>query len=109
MSGAFTGQTFPNATVAFTNAAGAPAPVDGVPVWASSDETVLLVVAADDGMSAVVSTVATGTARITVNADADIGDGVQGIIGASDDVVVTENPNGMASVVTLDLGTAVDN
>lgn len=99
---AFTGQSA-NAAVAFTNAAGAAAAVDGVPTWASSDDTVVAVAPAADGMSAVVSTVAPGTARVTVHADADLGAGVTDITGVTEDIVVTVNPNQQASVVNLTL------
>ena len=81
-----------------------PAKVDGVPVWASSDETVLLVTPAVDGMSAVVDTVAPGTARITVTADADLGAGVKTLTGVSEDIVVELGTLGMASTMTLSLG-----
>jgi hypothetical protein len=59
-----------------------PAPVDGVPVWAGSDDTVLTVAAAADGMSATVSGVSPGTARVVVTADADLGAGVTPIVGS---------------------------
>lgn len=100
-----TSQAIP-ATLAITNAAGAPAPVDGVPVWASSDETVLTVAAAADGLSALVSSVAPGTARVTVSADADLGAGVIPIAGVSEDINVTVDPANLASVMTLTLGAA---
>lgn len=44
-----TAQQF-NPTLAITNAAGQPAQVDGVPVWATSDATIVTVTAAADGM-----------------------------------------------------------
>jgi len=110
---AFTGQIFKDAagnnpSLTITNAAGAPAAVDGAPVWGSSDDTVLSVVAAADGMSAEIRTVGTGTARISGSADADLGSGVVPLTFVSEDVVVTTNPNAMASVVTLSLGTPQD-
>lgn len=95
---------FPNVALAITDAKGRAAPVDGVPVWASSDETVLSVVAAADGMSAIVSSVGAGTARISVSADADLGAGVVEITGVSEDVNVT-NGN-VASLMVLSLGSA---
>lgn len=85
-----------------------PARVDGVPVWASSDETVITVVAAADGMSAVIDTVAPGTARVTVTADADLGAGVETLTGVSDDINVTLGPLSKASLVTLALGAPAD-
>ncbi len=104
-----TDQNFPHVTLTITKADGTAAPVDGVPVWASSDSTVLAVTPAADGMSAVVDTVAPGRpARVTVSADADLGSGVHTITGVTDDVTVTLGPNSMASVMTLDLGTPTD-
>lgn len=100
-----TDQNFPSVTLVITNSKGQPAPVDGIPVWASSDSTVLAVTPAADGMSAVVDTVAPGTARVTVTADADLGPGVTTLTGVSDDVVVTLGPSSQASIMTLNLGT----
>src|ERR1044072_5307984 len=100
-----TDQWYPNVTLSITNQAGNPASVDGVPSWASSDETILTVSAAADGMSAEVRTVAPGQARISVQADADLGSGTQTITGVSEDINVTLGPSNMASVITLSLGT----
>jgi hypothetical protein len=61
-----------------------PALVDGVPTWASSDETVVTVAAAADGMSAEVVGVAPGTARVVVTADADLGSGVTPLTGVQE-------------------------
>ena len=64
-------------SIAPKDAAGNPAPVDGIPVWASSDTAVITVTAAPDGMSAVVEAVGPlGTAQVSVSADADTGEGV---------------------------------
>jgi hypothetical protein len=95
-------------TLAITNAAGNPAAVDGVPVWASSDETVIVAAAAVDGMSAVITTVAPGTARVTVTADADLGAGTTTLTGVTEDLVVTLGPSSQASVMTLTLGAPRD-
>lgn len=70
-----------DAAVAFVDSAGNPAVVDGVPVWASSDDAVLAVQAADDGMSATAAAVSVGTAQLSVTADADLGGGVRQVIG----------------------------
>ena len=76
-------------SVAFTTAAGNPAVVDGTPVWASSDEAVVSVVAAEDGLSAVATTVGPlGLAQVSVAADADLGDGVKPIVGTLDISVI---------------------
>jgi hypothetical protein len=107
MADLLTSQEFPSVTLTITNAAGQPAAVDGVPVWATSDATIVSVVAAADGMSAVVAAVAPGgPARITVTADADLGTGVQTITGVSEDINVAQDPAQLASVMTLSLGTA---
>ena len=83
MASITTDQNYPNAALTITDSQGRAAVVDGVPTWASSDATVLKVTPAADGMSAVVDTVApspldaAGTpvpSRITVTADADVGD-----------------------------------
>jgi hypothetical protein len=103
-----TDQNYPNVALTITDPKGRPAKVDGVPVWSSSDATVLAVTAAADGMSAVVDTVAAGTARITVTADADLGAGVTEITGVSEDVNVTIGPNSTASTVALNLGSPAD-
>ena len=99
-----TAQFFPNVVLNIVDGHGNPGVVDGAPMWASSDETVLLVIPAIDGLSAVVNTVAPGTARITVSADADIGAGVLPITGVSEDIVVSVDPLSLASVITLQLG-----
>lgn len=74
-----------NLKVAFADKAGNPASVDGAPVWTSSDDTVLTVTAAADGLSAVAaSTGKLGTAQVTVTADADLGAGNTPIAGTLD-------------------------
>jgi len=102
-----TDQRYDNVTLAIVNSQGTPAPVDGVPVWASSDETVISVTAAADGMSAVVDTVAPGVARVTVTADADLGAGTTTLTGVTEDINVTLGPSSQASLMTLTLGTPV--
>jgi hypothetical protein len=101
-----TDQFFPDVALTITDSKGRPAAVDGVPVWASSDDTVLSVTPAADGMSAVINSVAPGTARATVSADADLGAGVVQITGVTEDVNVTNGS--VASVMTLSLGAAAD-
>jgi len=76
-------------TVAFADKAGNPAPVDGAPVWTSSDETVVTVTAAADGLSAVATAVGKlGTAQVSVAADADLGAGNTTITGVIDITVL---------------------
>lgn len=87
-----------------------PAPVDGVPVWASSDETVITVQAAADGMSGMVVTVAPSPTpqRVTVTADADMGAGVQTLTGVSEDINVTAGSTFEASSFIITFGAPVD-
>lgn len=74
-----------NATVSYVDAKGNPAMVDGAPVWSSSDDTVLTVVASSDGMSAVVTPVGPlGTVQLKVEADADLGAGVVSVVSLVD-------------------------
>lgn len=103
-----TDQRFDNVQLAITDSRGNPASVDGAPVWASSDETVLTVTPAADGMSAVVDSVAPGTARISVTADADMGAGTKTITGVSEDVNVTLGPSSQASNFVFTFGAPVD-
>lgn len=100
-----TDQWFPNVQLTITDDAGNAATVDGIPVWASSDETVIVATASADGMTATINTVAAGTARATVSADADMGAGTQTLVGFTEDIVVTLAAGPQASVMTLNLGT----
>jgi len=68
--------------VAYVDAGGNPAQVQGAPVWTSSDDTVVKVDVKSDGMKAIVYAAGkTGTAQVKVVADADLGDGVTELIG----------------------------
>ncbi len=72
-------------SIAPVDAAGQPAPVDGVPAWASSDDTVLTVAASSDGLACdAVTTGKLGTATVSVTADADMGAGSTEIVGTLD-------------------------
>lgn len=64
--------------VAFKDAKGKPAKVDGVPTWSASDPTIVDVVTADaDGMGATLHLLDNiGASNVTVNADVDLGSGV---------------------------------
>ena len=76
-------------SVSFLSKAGNPAKVDGAPVWSVSDPAVLTVTPAEDGLSALVATVGPlGTAQVSVQADADLGEGVTPIVGTLDVEVV---------------------
>lgn len=71
------------------DARGNPAPVDGAPQWSVSDEALLRLDVALDGLSAELYAVGPlGNAQVTVAADADLGAGVTTIQGVLD-VTVT--------------------
>ncbi len=78
-------------TIAVVDARGNPAEVQGVPSWASTDESVVIVQPAVDGKSAIVAAVGPlGHAQVAVTADADLGEGVENISGLLDvDVVAS--------------------
>lgn len=64
---------------------GEPAPIDGVPVCASSDETIFsTVMDADNAGVTLVASGPKGAAKLSVTADADLGEGVQKIFGELD-------------------------
>jgi len=113
-----TDQRYDNVNAEFTTAAGAPAQVQpGSVVWASSDETQLVVIASADGLTGnVVNTVSPSpidadgnpvTARVTCSADADLGNGVVTVTLTSEDVTVTQGPSSMASGGTITFGAPV--
>jgi len=89
-------------SVAFKTDKGNPAPVDGVPVWASSNEATVVVTPAADGLSAELTTPGgLGVAQISVKADADLGAGTTEITGLLD---VEVKPAG-ATIVEIVPGT----
>lgn len=78
-----------SAAVSYVDAKGNAAKVEGAPVWSSSDDTILTVEAAADGMSATITPAGPlGTAQVKVEADADLGPGVLPIITIGDVEVV---------------------
>lgn len=94
-----------DASVAFQDSLGNPAPVEGVPVWTNSNEATLTLVVAADGLSAVVSATGTpGSGQISVQADADLGEGVTTITGVLD----VEVQPGDAVNVVLNTGAVRD-
>lgn len=104
-----TDQSFPSVSLTITKKDGSPATVDGVPIWASSDDTVLRPEPVSDGMTGSVKPVAAGVARVVVTADADLGSGVVTITGVSEDITVTTGPLSMATTIAITLGDPVDN
>lgn len=91
-------------TISIVDKKGKPAQVDGVPAWAGSDDTVITVTAAADGMSANVVGVAPGSARVVVTADADLGTGTTDLTGTLDFNVLA----GGAVSISIAAGTPTD-
>lgn len=91
-------------TIKILDKKGNPAQVDGAPVWAGSDDTVILVKANADGMGANVVGVAPGTARAVVTADADLGAGTTPLTGTLDFTVT----GGGAVSIAITPGTPTD-
>ena len=98
-----TDQQYAGVTLKITDDKGRDATIDGMPVWASSDETVLKVTPTDNSMTAIIDSVTPGTARVSVTVDADLGEGVMNIVGTTEDIVVTAAPAGAATTVVLTL------
>lgn len=90
--------------IAIKDAQGNPALVDGAPVWSVTDQTLGAVIAAADGMSAVFTPAGPlGSCAVQVNADADLGAGVNTLVGElAIDIVAGE-----ASTIAIS-GVAVD-
>ena len=64
---------------------GNPAQVDGAPKWAVTDASLADIVAAADGLSAMVTPKGPlGAFQVQVSADADLGEGVKAILGSLD-------------------------
>jgi hypothetical protein len=77
---------------------GQPAPIDGVPVWAVSDPTIVELTPEADGMRCLVRPVGpAGDAQVRVEADADMGAGVIPIIGLLDVKVLA----GLATIIDV--------
>src|SRR5689334_1818426 len=87
-------------TPKFLDRKGKPAPVDGVPTWASSNEAAASVVPDPNGLSAMVVAQGVGDYSVSVSADADMGEGVRTIT-AQDTGSVTQ---GEAATVGFDVG-----
>lgn len=83
-----------------------PAKVDGKPEWALTDATLANLEVAEDGMKAVIKPIGPlGSFKVQVKADADLGEGVEELIGESD---VVEIVAGKAKFIKLTLGQPVD-
>ncbi len=75
--------------VAFKDKDGFDAKVEGAPKWGSNDPSVLEVTQSEDGLSCVVKALKPGSAKVSVVADADLGEGVKEIVGEADVVVLS--------------------
>jgi hypothetical protein len=76
-------------TVAFVNANGNPAQVDGAVTWESSDTDVATVMADADAMGAkILAGPSPGTAVITASGDADLGSGVTEVTAEVEVIVI---------------------
>lgn len=86
-----------------TDRVGHPARVDGVPVWSLQPDTTADLVVAADGMSATVRArdALDEGAVLSVTVDADIGEGIEPLIGFITVVVAS----GEASIIELNAGT----
>lgn len=64
------------------------APIEGDPVWASSDTSVLTIEPGEDANSVWAVSGAAGSAQLSVRVDGDLGEGVEEAIGLLDFEVV---------------------
>lgn len=88
-------------SVAITDKKGNPAPVEGTPTWGVDNPNLLAITPAADGLSAVVSAVGPlGTALVSLQADADLGEGVTPIVGTLE----VEIGAGSATVIEIQPG-----
>lgn len=87
----------------FKNGAGV-VPINGVPTWVSADTNIATVTPADDGLSAVIVSVAPGMTTVTVSGEGDPTPGVDTQVNMVDVTVV--NPE--ATELDLVVGTPTD-
>jgi hypothetical protein len=91
-----------SASIQPLDARGNPAPVDGIPAWTNNSPTLLGLLVAADGLSATVSAIGPlGVGQIIVEADADLGTGVETLQGILDVTVVG------SQAVTLNILTGI--
>ena len=91
-------------TLKYVDSKGNPAAVDGVPVWSTDHTDLITLVVSADGMSVDVAAVGpAGSAQITVEADADLGAGVESLITLAQIDVV----GGKAVTGTIEFGEPV--
>lgn len=86
-------------TLAPTTAAGNPATLDGAPVWTVTEGDATLDVAVDGLSAFLISGDANKNSKITVTADADLGEGVVTLTDTIDLAVVAASANALGLVV----------
>jgi len=86
-------------TLAPTTAAGNPATLDGAPVWTVTEGDATLDVAVDGLSAFLISGAANTNSKITVTADADLGEGVVTLTDTIDLAVVLASANALGLVV----------
>lgn len=91
--------------LAFKDAEGNLASIDGVPVWAPVDPSVGTLSVAEDGLTAEFDPGSPSSGQIAVTCDADLGEGVKTITGVLDVVVLP----GEATVVEISVDPASEN
>ena len=91
-----------NVQVAFVDSKGAPAKVDGVVTWASSDTSIATTLV-DPGDSTIcrISSVAVGSTTISAEADADLGAGIRALTVTLDLMVVEVGGEAVAGTITV--------
>mgnify|MGYP000302343798 CR=1 FL=1 len=93
------------ASIVILDANDNPASIDGVPQWAVSDPNIATVEPSADGRTAIVRPVGgTGLTQISVTCDADLGEGVEPLVGVGDIEVI----GGKATVVRLTFAPATE-
>lgn len=85
---------------------GSPATVDGIPVWSSSDDTVMSArgVSADGMRADSIEFLTAGSAKMVITADADMGAGVVPLVGETEMHDVTVGTSGRAATIAIQLG-----
>lgn len=89
-------------SVAFKDKAGNTAPVDGAPSWGVDNPNVVAIEPSADGLSCTVKAVGPiGKSLVSVQADADLGDGFTAIAGTADFDITA----GQAATIEITAGT----
>lgn len=86
-------------TLAPTTAAGNPAILDGAPVWTVTEGDATLEVAVDGLSAFLISGTANTNSKITITADADLGEGIVNLNDTIDLAVVPASANALGLLV----------